>query len=98
MLKIVTDDAERDDLVSPLDELVAEGARRMLMAGLGTEVAAYIERHEGSVDEAGRRLVVRNGRAAERSLMTGAVSLAIRAPRVDDRREGHRFSSYILPR
>jgi putative transposase len=72
--------------------------RRMLIAGLETEVAAYVERHEGSVDEAGRRLVVRNGRAAERSLMTGAGALTIRAPRVNDRRDGHRFSSYILPK
>jgi len=98
MLKIVTNDAERDDLAVTLDELVAEGARRMLMAGLETEVADYVERRQGLVDQAGHRLVVRNGRAAERSLVTGAGALAIRAPRVNDRREGHRFSSYILPR
>ena len=98
MLKIVTDDADRDGLASSLDELVAEGARRMSMAGLEMEVAEYIERHQQLMDEAGLRLVVRNGRAAERSLVTGAGALAIRAPRVHDRREGHRFSSYILPR
>ena len=39
MLKIVTDDTARDDLASSLDELVVEGARRMLMASLKTEVA-----------------------------------------------------------
>jgi len=98
MLKIVPDDADRDDLSATLDELVAEGARRMLIAGLEAEVADYIERCESLVDEAGHRLVVRNGRAAERSLATGAGSLPIRAPRVNDRRDGHRFSSYILPR
>ena len=98
MLKIVADDADRDDLASNLDELVAEGARRMLMAGLETEVADYIERHTGLVDETGHRLVVRNGRAAERSLVTGAGALTIQAPRVHDRRDGHRFSSYILPK
>lgn len=98
MLKIVTDDADRDDLSSPLDELVAEGARRMLMAGLEAEVADYIERHQQIVDEAGHRLVVRNGRAAERSLVTGAGTLKVQAPRVNDRREGRLFSSYILPR
>lgn len=98
MLKIVPDDADRDDLVSPLDELVAEGARRMLIAGLEVEVADYIARHEALVDEVGHRLVVRNGRAAERSLMTGAGALTVQAPRVHDRRDGHRFSSYILPR
>lgn len=72
MLKIVIDDAERDDLVTSLDELVAEGARRMLVAGLETEVADCIARHSGLVDETGHRLVVRNGRAEERSLVTGA--------------------------
>ena len=98
MLKIVPDDVDRDDLVSPLDELVAEGARRMLIAGLEVEVADYIARHEALVDEVGHRLVVRNGKAAERSLMTGAGALTVQAPRVHDRRDGHRFSSYILPR
>ena len=98
MLKIVTDDAERDDLAGSLDELVAEGARRMLIAGLEAEVADYIERHESLVDEAGHRLVVRNGKAEERNLITGAGALKVQAPRVHDRRDGYRFSSYILPR
>ncbi len=98
MLKIVTDDVERYDLSGSLDELVAEGARRMLIAGLETEVADYIARHRELVDEAGHRLVVRNGRAEERSLITGAGSLKVRAPRVNDRREGRLFSSYILPK
>ncbi|MEA1903130.1 MAG: IS256 family transposase [Actinomycetota bacterium] len=98
MLKIVPEDADRDDLTSSLDELVVEGARRMLIAGLETEVADYIARHRELVDEAGHRLVVRNGRAEERSLMTGAGELKIRAPRVNDRRDGHVYSSYILPK
>lgn len=98
MLKIVPEDAERDDLAATLDELVVEGARQMLVAGLETEVADYIARHRELVDEAGHRLVVRNGRAEERSLMTGAGELKIRAPRVNDRRDGHVYSSYILPK
>ncbi len=98
MLKIVTDDADRDDLAATLDDLVAEGAKRMLITGLETEVADYIERHQQLVDGAGHRMVVRNGKAAERTLVTGAGGLKIRAPRVHDRREGRRFSSSILPR
>jgi len=96
-LKIVTDSSDRESTVL-LDELVAEGARRMLAAALEAEVADYVDRHACEVDEGGRRLVVRNGKAAERSLVTGAGVLKVRAPRVDDRREGRRFSSYILPR
>jgi transposase-like protein len=98
MLKIVADGTDRDDLGLVLDELVSEGARRMLMAGLETEVADYVERHQQLVDGAGLRLVVRNGKAAERTLVTGAGALKIRAPRVHDRRDGQRFSSYILPK
>jgi len=98
MLKIVTDGIDRDDLGLVLDELVAEGARRMLAAALEAEVAEYVERHTGELDEAGRRMVVRNGRAAERTLVTGAGGLRVRAPRIHDRRDGKSFSSYILPR
>ncbi len=36
-------------------------ARAMLAAALQAEVAAYIESQAGQVDEAGHRLVVRNG-------------------------------------
>ena len=97
MLKIVTDGSDRES-ASPLDELVAEGARRMLAAALEAEVSDYVNRHVDEVDDAGHRLVVRNGRAPERSLVTGAGALKVQAPRVDDRREGRRFSSYILPR
>jgi len=100
MLKIVAGDADRDDLTAlVLDELVAEGARRMLVTALEAEVADYVERHRELVDaESGHRLVVRNGRAEERTLVTGAGALKVRAPRVHDKREGHRFSSSILPR
>ena len=49
--------------VSLIDELVRDGARRMLAAALEAEVCAYIAAHTGEVDEHGRRLVVRNGHA-----------------------------------
>lgn len=98
MLKIVTDGTDRDDLRGVLDELVTEGAQRMLLAALEAEVADYVDCHHELVDTEGHRLVVRNGKAAERTLVTGAGVLQIRAPRVHDRREGQRFSSYILPK
>ena len=46
---------------SLIDEIVREGARRMLAEALQAEVAAYIERFADELDERGRRLVVRNG-------------------------------------
>jgi putative transposase len=49
-----------------LDEIVREGARRMLAAALEAEVDAYVQAHVGERDERGRRLVVRNGHAEPR--------------------------------
>jgi transposase-like protein len=88
---------------SLIDEIVREGARRMLAAALEAEVAAYIAAHAGEVDEHGRRLVVRNGRAEPRQVLTSAGAVAVRAPRVNDKRvdevsgERRRFASAILP-
>ena len=89
--------------VSLLDELVREGARRMLAAALEAEVAAYIDAHTDEVDESGRRLVVRNGHHEPRQVLTGAGAVEVTAPRVNDKRldemtgERKRFSSAILP-
>jgi hypothetical protein len=43
---------------SLIDEIVRDGARRMLAAALEAEVAAYISSHADQLDEGGRRLVV----------------------------------------
>jgi putative transposase len=103
MLKVVADEAAREDLAAGLDEIVREGARRMLAAALEDEVAAYIAAHAGERDENGRRLVVRNGHARPRQVTTVAGAIEVQAPRVNDRRmdevsgERARFSSAILP-
>lgn len=80
-----------------LDELVQEGARRMLSAALEAEVEAYLAANRQARDEAGRALVVRNGRARERAVATAAGMLPIQAPRVNDRRDGEHFTSAIVP-
>ncbi|QQR99439.1 MAG: IS256 family transposase [Austwickia sp.] len=108
MLTVVHDAAQpnEDDAAlgaSLLDEIVRDGARKMLAAALQAEVAAYIEAHADQVDEHGHRLVVRNGYHAERRVTTAAGAVTVRQPRVNDRRtdEGTgqrmRFSSTILP-
>ena len=86
-----------------LDELAREGARRMIATALEAEVADYIERCAEERDEDGKRLVVRNGQAREREVTVGSGTVALRAPRVNDKRvdgetgERRRFSSRILP-
>jgi putative transposase len=103
MLKVVADEAAREDLAPGLDEIVREGARRMLAAALEDEVAAYIAAFAGERDERGHRLVVRNGHARPRQVTTAAGAVEVQAPRVDDRRadpvtgERARFRSSILP-
>jgi putative transposase len=88
---------------SLLDEIVRDGARRMLAAALAAEVAAYVDAHADQLDEDGRRLVVRNGYHAERQVLTSAGAVPVRAPRVNDKRtdeqtgQRRRFSSAILP-
>jgi putative transposase len=98
MLRIIaSDQAEQAELKLDLDALVREGARRMLVAALKAEVDEYIGQHAEHRDHAGHALVVRNGVAEPRTVTTAAGELEIQAPRVNDRREGRRFTSAILP-
>ena len=88
---------------SLIDEIVRDGARRMLAAALQAEVEDYIAQCSDQRDEAGRRLVVRNGSHQSREVMTAAGAVEVVAPRVNDRRtdpetgERRRFASAILP-
>ncbi|MGE7434461.1 IS256 family transposase [Kitasatospora sp. NPDC001175] len=102
MLGVVTDDGSTQS-GSLIDEIVREGARRMLAAALEAEVNQYIAGLAAETDEAGRRLVVRNGHHRPRTVVTAAGPVEVTAPRVNDRRvdeatgERQRFSSKILP-
>jgi putative transposase len=87
---------------SPLEDLLRQGARQMLLAAIETEVEDYLARHAHCRDAQGRRLVVRNGHAQERTILTGLGPLKVQSPRVEDRRVGQdgkkiRFTSAILP-
>lgn len=98
MLRIVaSEQSEQAGLKLDLDALVREGARRMLLTALKAEVDEYVSQHTGMRDEAGHALVVRNGVTEPRTVTTAAGELEVQAPRVNDRREGRRFTSAILP-
>jgi putative transposase len=102
-LRVIQDDASKEEISrTSLDDLAQEGARRMLVKALEAEVREYLERHGGARDEKGHALVVRNGLARSRKVTTGAGTMEVRAPRVNDRRvneagERERFTSQILP-
>ena len=100
MLKLVHDaatSAEDEPSTVDLDELCRLAARQMLAQALLAERRVYLDAHADLVDGTGHRLVVANGYAREREVMTGAGMVEVRAPRVDDRREGEHFRSVILP-
>jgi putative transposase len=98
MLKVVPTKSEvRKDFELSLDEIAREGARRLLVSALNQEVEEYIQSNRQEVDENGRRLVVRNGMGHSRSVTMGSGHVVVQAPRVDDRREGEKFLSSILP-
>src|SRR3954468_24418630 len=92
-----------DELAVTLDELAREGARRMIAAALKAEADEYVERCADERGEDGKRLVVRNGRARERRVTVGSGTVALRAPRINDKRvdeqtgERQKYSSKILP-
>src|SRR5215469_12197731 len=98
MLAVVPGDGsghESGKAASPslIDEIVREGARRMLAEALQAEVDGYIARFADERDENGRRLVV----------LTSAGAIGVTVPRVNDKRtdpqtgERKRFSSAIVP-
>jgi putative transposase len=86
---------------SPLDEIIHEGARRMLQAAINAEVEAFIDTHQDRRDSAGRRLVVKNGSLPAREILTGAGAIEVKQGRVRDNspaaEDRVQFSPSILP-
>ncbi|GGM05582.1 hypothetical protein GCM10010129_56470 [Streptomyces fumigatiscleroticus] len=103
VLSVVNDDGTTANGSSLIDEIVREGAKRMLAAALEAEVDACLAELAHEKDERGHRLVVRNGHHQPRKVTTVAGAVEVRAPRVNDKRldeatgERKRFSSAILP-
>jgi putative transposase len=97
MFKIIEKPKEGKFEAKTLDDIAREGARRMLLQALETEVSDYVNRHHDERDEDGRAQVVRNGKAKSRKVTLGCGTVEVRAPRVDDRRDAERFTSKILP-
>ena len=92
---------EKNSMESPLDEIVRQGAQKMLQIALNEEVESFCQKHEDKQDESGHRLIVKNGFHKTRSIVTGAGQLNIQTPRVDDRaleeRDEPRFHSTLIP-
>lgn len=79
-----------------VDELARAGAKRIIKEAIILEVAEYIALNQER-DENGHALVVRNGYSKPRKITMGSGTIEIAAPRVNDRRQGKKFTSSILP-
>lgn len=73
------------------------GVQKMLTAALEAEVDAYVSRCKDILDANGHRVVVLNGKAKSRKVTTSAGVVEVESPRVNDKREGVKFISQILP-
>ena len=94
--KVVSLEERAKDEEKPfLEQLLQEGARKLLQAAIENEVIDYIQFHKDRRDENGQRLVVRNGHLPEREVVSGVGPIRVRQPRVRHRDKG-RFSSAIL--
>jgi len=83
-----------------LDEILREGARKMLQAAIEAEIEEYLDKRRTLVDADGKQLVTRNGYMPERIIHTGVGPLPVKRPRVDDRMvdQDNRFASMVLPK
>ncbi|GHG25106.1 hypothetical protein ACFFSH_05690 [Streptomyces filamentosus] len=79
MLSVVNEDVTTQS-GSLIDDIAHEGARRMLAGALEAEVNPYIAELVGERAEAGRRLVVRNGRHRERTVTIATGPIASPSP------------------
>ncbi len=86
---------------STLDEIIREGARKMLQTAIETEVDDFLAQHADRRNEHGKRLIVRNGSLPSRELLTGAGPLEVKQPRVRDNSPASEdrvhFSPSVLP-
>lgn len=82
-----------------LTGILRDGARQLLAKAIELEVSEWLEARPQR-DAEGRRQVVRNGYMPERTIVTGLGEIAVKQPRVRDRRppdEREPFHSKILP-
>jgi putative transposase len=82
----------------PLEDILRNGARKLLQQAIEQEVEDYINEHRSLKDNTNKRVVIRNGHLPERAIMTGIGPIEVQQPRVRDSREGPRFTSAILPK
>jgi hypothetical protein len=77
ILRIAPEEEGRQELALTLYEISRAGAQRMLEFALQAEVDAYLDQGKSHRDERGHALVVRNGHARTRTVVTGAGAIEV---------------------
>ena len=89
-----TNDLILCDFQTSLEDVLKQGAKKMLSYAIENEVDEFINSRKHLRDELGRQAVKRNGYLPERQIQTGVGNISIKKPRV----RGEYFTSAILPR
>lgn len=85
-------------LADPLNNLLQEGARKLLEQAIQAELAEMLERYVERIDQKGRQVIVRNGYLPERTVQTGLGNIQVKLPKVRDRSSsGVKFNSALIP-
>jgi putative transposase len=82
------------DFRTGLEDILREGARKLLQQAIENEVTEFLDLHRDERDEAGRRVVKKNGHLPQRQIQTGLGAVTIEQPRV----RGMQFTGAILPK
>src|SRR5258708_23648877 len=94
---ISLEERAKDEAKSYLEELLSEGARKLLQRAIENQVPEYLAIHQERLTDAGQRAIARKGHHAERELVTGIGPIKVRQPRI---RHGHgqKLITAIVPR
>ena len=85
----------------PLADIIRGGARKLIEQAVEAELATLLAAFADHKLEDGRARLVRHGHLPEREILTGVGPVAVKVPRVRDRKPGENkitFTPSILPR
>jgi len=63
----------------PLQEILREGARKMLATAIEAEVVAFLKQHGSLKTDEGKTVVVRNGYLPKRAIQMGPGNIEVKA-------------------
>lgn len=90
-------ETEKSLIQESLDEILRQGAEKLLKTALLAEIEEFIEKFKGKRGKNGHRQVVRNGYHKEREIITPIGKIRVRVPRGGDREDEIIFQSSIIP-